>query len=187
MLIQTLKLLPFVTAVFTLCGLLIAAIARKPIVTAVVKTHPSGDEGPIFYDLFVKNSGAYPAKDIRVDVCDVALNSAFGSGATEFWKDRVLACFSANTPLLVNGESLCIGSFGFTDKADTGVWKYNAILPIIVRYKGWFRLRHRYKQTLQITDSDTVTGYSWGATKSSSLSPRRALGKLRSVRTRPTK
>jgi hypothetical protein len=46
---------------------------------------------------------------------------------------------------------------------DKGFWKYKAVLHVIINYRGWFGWwRYRDTQTIQIVDSDSFTGHSWG-------------------------
>jgi hypothetical protein len=157
-------------------GLLIAAVgilvavyfwtrSHRPILTVAVKTHPGQEEGPIRYDLVILNSGTVPANNLSITVDDIALNAAFGLGATEYLKRDIFAVFGKTIPSVQNGERLVVGPFGYTNGMAAGFWKYNAIIPIAIRYNfkglfGWWP--HKQEQTIQIVDSETVTGYSWG-------------------------
>jgi hypothetical protein len=135
----------------------------RPIVTAMVKTNAGGNEG-ITYDLVLLNSGSIPARDIRLEVLDLAaLDRALGSGADQDNKKMWLACFDKGTvvPILHNGDRTSC-SFGATKRADRGFWKHGAEFPIRIRYTGWFGDKYPHEQTLRIADSDSFTGYLWG-------------------------
>lgn len=156
------------TALFvSLCSLMISVYfwmrASRPIVTAAVKTHPGQQKGPIFYDLVVQNSGSIPAKDVRITVEEIKLTAAFGKGATEKLKPDIYAVFATTLLILQNGDKVVWGPFAYTDGIDTGFWKYNTSIPIVIRYKGWFgRLPYKEEQRIQIVSSESVTGYLWG-------------------------
>jgi uncharacterized repeat protein (TIGR01451 family) len=131
----------------------------RPIVTVAAKTNEAtGDY--ITYDLVFLNSGTIPAKDIQITVLDSALASAYGEEANEGNKQRWLACFARAIPLLQNGFSVKC-SFGFTKLNDTGFWKHGAIIPVTIAYKDWFGWGYTEKQSIQIFNSESFTGYSW--------------------------
>jgi len=140
----------------------------RPIVTIAVKTH-SGDETKIRYDFVVRNSGARPARNIRIKADESALASAFGREASDWTKERWLACFNLVIPFLQNDDHTSC-SFGYTRKGDAGFWKYRATIPVRISYEGWvakkyerwFGNKYEEPHTIWITDSDSFTGYYWG-------------------------
>lgn len=132
----------------------------RPIVTAAVKTHSAGSEA-IVYDLVVLNSGAIPAKNIRITAPEKSLAGAFGRDASLENKQRWLACFNHVIAILHNNDKvLC--SFGTTEANDAGFWKYNATIIVRINYEGWFGNRYTEEQNIQIAGSESFTGYSWG-------------------------
>jgi hypothetical protein len=135
----------------------------RPIVTAAVKTHASGNTS-IAYNLVIQNSGTIPAKNIRIEPDPSSLAAALGSHATDDDKNRWLACFEADTAvaILQNGDrTLC--SFGMTMADNKGFWKYGSTIFIVVRYEGWFGGRYDEWQTIRIVDSDSFTGRRWAS------------------------
>jgi hypothetical protein len=141
----------------------------RPIVTAMVQTHDAGNEA-IAYNLVVLNSGAIPAKNIRLIVRDqAALEAALGAGADVETRGLWLACFESSTVirLLQNGaQTKC--SFGLTHRIPRkSFWKAQAEFPIQLEYEGWFGEKYRKDppNVLQIADSDSFTGGMWGPVK----------------------
>jgi hypothetical protein len=130
----------------------------RPILTVAAKTHEAKSD-VITYDLVFLNSGTIPAKNIRI-TAEGALTTAFGRGASEKNKQRWLACFNRTIPILQNGYSVSC-SFGTTQENDAGFWKYNAIIPVIVTYEGWFGWKYQEGQSVQIVNSESFTEYSW--------------------------
>src|SRR5450759_464420 len=132
----------------------------RPIVSAAVKTHAAGNEA-ILYDLVVLNSGTVPARNIRIRATEKSLTAAFGRDASAENKERWLACFNQVIGLLQNNDRVSC-SFGTTKAADAGFWKHDAAISITIVYEGWFGRKYIDEQNIQIADSDSFTGYSWG-------------------------
>jgi hypothetical protein len=154
---------------------------HRPIVAVAVKTNGEAGNVAIAYDLIVQNSGTIAAKNIRIRVADdAALNAALGDEANDKNKQTELACFSSTILVLLNGDKTSC-SFGYTKSKNTGFWKPQAIIPIIVTYESWFGdlIRYRFagplgswlggkfeeRQGIQISDSSSFTGYSWRDSK----------------------
>ena len=77
-------------------------------------------------------------------------------------KQAWLACFSHVIPSLQNNDHVSC-SFGDTNDTGTGFWKPNAMLHVIIKYRGWFGWwRYRDRQDIRIVDSTSFTGFSWG-------------------------
>jgi hypothetical protein len=133
----------------------------RPIVTVAVKTN-SGGNVMITYDLVVLNSGTIPAKNIRIIVSEDDLVPAFGQDATDANRRQELSCFDAVIEMLQNGDKTSC-SFGTTKANDGGFWRYNSVIPITLHYEGWFGKKYSESQRIRIVDSDSFTGYYWGA------------------------
>jgi hypothetical protein len=133
----------------------------RPLVTVAVKTHAAGNI-MIAYDLVVQNSGALPARNIRIEATSGSLAAALGQDATAENKQRWLAAFESKIAVLQNNERVSC-SFGTTRQDDAGFWKVHANIPVIVCYEGWFGTAYREEQEICIADSDSFTGYGWGA------------------------
>jgi hypothetical protein len=134
-------------------------LSFRPIVTAVVKTHVAGSEATA-YDLVVLNSGTLPARNIRITAAENWLAAAFGRDASEENKERWLAGLNQVIGLLQNNDRVSC-SFGTTKANDTGFWKYNATIPVIITYEGWFGQKYNAAQNITIADSNSFTGYYW--------------------------
>jgi hypothetical protein len=136
----------------------------RPIVTVAVKTHGAGNKA-IAYDLVVLNSGTLPARNIQITPAENSLAPAFGRDASAEHKQKWLACFAQVIALLHNNDRVSC-SFGTTEADDAGFWKYNATIPVTITYEGlfwWFGRKYETKQSIQIADSNSFTGYWWEA------------------------
>jgi hypothetical protein len=154
------------------CALVVSVIALglsisywrksfRPIVTAMVKTHSAGNVVTAL-DLELLNSGSLPAKNIRLIANHDQVNAALGIDSSEENQRRWLSCFYPENiiAILHNGERIRC-SFGTSRENDGGFWKYKAELPITIQYEGWFGKKYFQEQVIQITDSDSFTGFMW--------------------------
>ena len=103
----------------------------------------------------VKNSGTIPAKNIRIRTDAKSLEAAFGADATTVNKRGWLAAFDRTILILHNGDHVKC-SFGTTSANNSGFWKYEAIIPVVVTYQGWFGSWY-----IQIVDSTSFTQFTW--------------------------
>jgi hypothetical protein len=94
------------------------------------------------------------------NICSICL-SACRSDASAKNKERWLACFNQVIGLLQNNDRVSC-SFGTTKATDAGFWKHNAAISITIIYEGWFGRKYKERQDIQIADSNSFTGYSWG-------------------------
>ncbi len=133
----------------------------RPIVTAVVKTHAAGNE-KIAYDLVVLNSGTLPARNIRITAAENWLGAALGRDTSEENKQKWLACFNNQGIVLLHNNDRVSCSFGTTEANDAGFWKYDATIPVMITYEGWFGKKYKETQNIKISDSNSFTGYFWG-------------------------
>ncbi|MEA9423183.1 MULTISPECIES: hypothetical protein [Aeromonas] len=134
----------------------------RPIVTAAVRTKMAGLEC-IAYNLVLLNSGSIPARNIRLNVDESTLEDALGKDATKENKKRWLACFSNTQQITVlHNGAITSCSFGTTRLNDQGFWKVRGKITITIVYEGWFGKYYQESQTLEIVDSASFTGYSWG-------------------------
>lgn len=138
-----------------------ASKSFRPIVSVAVRTH-SGDNISIIYNLEVLNSGAIPARDIRIKAEDADIGAALANGQYREREREWLACFrpECSIPVLQNGAKVSC-SFGLSRAGNAGFWKYGASIAVVVEYFGWFGSRYAEPQVLYIRDSDSFTGYMW--------------------------
>lgn len=133
----------------------------RPIVTAMVKTHVSGNLATMF-DLEILNSGSVPAKNIRLKTQPTDIDKALGKDATPDNKRRWLCCFEAENMInILHNNTSVKCSFGQCKANDQGFWKYTAKIPITIEYVGWFGKKYIQNQDIQIMDSNSFTGYHW--------------------------
>lgn len=154
------------------CALLVSIIALalsvyfwkrsfRPIVTAMVKTHSTGNVATAF-DLEILNSGTLPAKNIRLLTEQERVNASLGTDSGQENRRRWLSCFEPENiiAILHNGETIRC-SFGTSRENDSGFWKYRAEIPITIQYEGWFGKKYTQEQIIRIIDSDSFTGFMW--------------------------
>ncbi|NLA40739.1 MAG: hypothetical protein GX874_04925 [Smithella sp.] len=135
----------------------------RPIVTAMVKTHAAGNMATIF-DLEIMNTGSIPAKNIQLKAQQEGINKALGQDAISDNKRRWLCCFDEENMInILHNNSSVKCSFGHSKEKDQGFWKYKAKIPITIEYEGWFGKRYIQHQDIQVIDSNSFTGYHWGA------------------------
>jgi hypothetical protein len=132
----------------------------RPIVTARIETHASGNMATVF-DIVVYNTGNRPATDIRLRAEEKFLEKAFEENAAETMKSEIRACFSdeGTIPLLHSGSSTSNG-FGVVGN-DESTLKYGLRIPIIIEYKDLNRRKLKSKQTLLFRDSTFFAGSGW--------------------------
>lgn len=157
--------LSFIAVFISFTSLIIAvrfaSRSFRPIVTAMVKTHASGNLATIF-DLEIMNSGSIPAKNIRLKAQQSDIDNALGQDSTIENKDRWLRCFKdENIINILQNNSSVKCSFGQSKATHQGFWKYKANLPITIEYEGWFGRKYIQNQNIQIIDSNSFTGYHW--------------------------
>lgn len=135
----------------------------RPLVTAAIRTHKAGNTA-ITYDLVILNSGTLPARNIRIMSAEGSIEAALGKDASEENKKKWLACFNYAIAILQNNDRVSC-SFGTTMANDAGFWKYNSVIRATVTYEssfGWFVWKYQEEQGLQISNSESFTGYMWG-------------------------
>lgn len=132
----------------------------RPIVTARIETHASGNMATVF-NIVVYNTGNRPATDIRLRADEKVLERAFKENAPETMKSEIRACFSdeGTIPLLHSGNSTSNG-FGVAGK-DESTLKYGSRIPITIEYKDLNRHKLKSKQTLLFRDSTFFAGSGW--------------------------
>jgi len=133
----------------------------RPLVTAMVRTNASGNMATMF-DLEILNSGALPAKNIRLRTDLERVNAALGDDAGDENRRRWLSCFEPDNVIniLHNNEKIRC-SFGLSRANDSGFWKYKAEIPLTIEYESWFGKKYTQTQVIQIMDSDSFTGFMW--------------------------
>jgi hypothetical protein len=159
----------FVSAISLILSISFWSRSFRPIVTAAVRTHTAGNVATV-YNLVLLNSGTLPARKVRIRPSGAIPAEAFGLGATEEDKQLWLAAFEdeGTVEVLHNGSKVSCG-FGMTKADDKGFWRYEARIPVVITYRGWFEGwwewlvggEYREEQDLQIVDSGSFAGGMW--------------------------
>ena len=91
------------------------------------------------------------------------LAQALSDSAKNEDKSLWLACFDGNTtiPILHNDDTVSC-SFGTTGEGNSGFWKYNSQISIMIEYEGWFGHKYKQPQELFVRDSGSFTVRMWG-------------------------
>lgn len=140
--------------------------SNRPIVTAAVETHSSGNQ-VIAYNLVVCNTGNRPGINVRLHVREndfeicLAEWVKHGKDHNDVYS-RIMRCFTndGEIPLLLNGRNM-INSFGYTRGDNKTFWCYGASLPITVEYYDLDGRKYKSKLTIRIKDSSGFAGGSW--------------------------
>ena len=137
---------------------------NRPIVSAFVETHSSGNIATM-YQLLVINSGNRPAVNIHLKLKLDTEN--FKQCITQEINDSrvqaILQCFSEEgvIPLLVNGDKIT-NYFGLTSrKLEQDVWKYGSLLPIEIQYQDLKGKKYISRLTLIVKYSKAFAGREW--------------------------
>lgn len=132
----------------------------RPIVTARIETHASGNMATIF-DIVVYNIGNRPATDISLCANQKVLEKAFEENTSDVMKNEIKACFSTEViiPLLHPGNSVSNG-FGLASNNESTL-KYGSRIPITIKYKDLNRRKIKTKQTLLFRDTTFFAGSGW--------------------------
>lgn len=140
--------------------------SNRPVVTARIKTHRGGNIA-ILYLLEVVNSGARPAKNVRLhvelqEVIDAVLPVAMSHTDYGQVLRSIKRCFEkrAEIPILLNGEAVT-NSFGHTS-IESPFWSPGATLQLAISYQGLEGQRYRSTVTIKIDDTAGFAGTSYG-------------------------
>lgn len=143
----------------------IANNLMRPVVIAKVEIPSQGNTAAIF-DLVVHNTGNAPAKNIRLSIDQIELETAFAPQIDEVLKDTILKCFTDEgiIPVLENGQyAKCArNSFGVISvQPGHSTWKNNAILNIKISYQDLDGNPYEYELPLKIGDNSSFAGGAW--------------------------
>ena len=133
----------------------------RPIVTARVRTHSSGNIGAAL-ELIVENSGSRPARDILLKVDDRRLAEALTPSITDFYREEIRACFSAKfaIPVLANGASVS-NAFGFYSRDEQNTWCWHSRVPVQIDYQDLEGRKFRHKLDLFIANNEGFASSAW--------------------------
>lgn len=136
--------------------------SNRPIVSALVKTHSSGNMG-ISFNLIVLNTGNRPAIDIKLTIDNEDEFNQCIENHNHPLAESITRCFDLETiiPLLVNGEQISNGFGNTSIKPEQNLWKYGSSFSITIDYKDLERKQYKSKLTLYIKSSEGFAGSSW--------------------------
>lgn len=140
--------------------------SNRPVVTARIKTHHGGNVA-ILYNLEIVNSGARPAKDVRLSIKPDDLERALAPAdkrGPEFDRHMrsVNRCFEerATIPVLLNSGT-CSNAFGHTSKQDP-FWLPGTVLPVSISYRGIEGQSYKSQVAIRIDDTAGFAGTFYG-------------------------
>lgn len=138
---------------------------NRPIVTAKVDTHSSGNKGTAL-NLVVSNTGNRPAKNIRLSADTEYLKSFLNEKINEL-PESIQCCFSDRgiIPILENGREVT-NSFG-TIATDAPVWKGDQTTEIRLSYEDLDGRKFSHLIPIFITNNKGFAGSFWGEKLSS--------------------
>ena len=139
--------------------------SNRPLITVRTTSFGSGGNVGTPLSLLVENTGNRPAKNIRLAVESVALESALVAKPGDTLRKHVESCFSDRgiIPVLANGKSVSNG-FGFLS-ADDPTWKAHARFEIDVSYEDLDDTRYKHKVPLLVADDAGFAGGHWADPK----------------------
>lgn len=133
----------------------------RPIVTARVVTHSSGNIGAAL-NLLVENTGTRPARNIRLTVDETVLNEAFDPNSANRYREGVRACFSEKfeIPVLANGASVS-NAFGLISKNEQNTWQWQSRLPIRIKYEDLGGRKFKHDLNLFVANNKGFASGAW--------------------------
>jgi hypothetical protein len=141
--------------------------SNRPVVTARIRTHTGGNVA-ILYRIELVNSGARPAKNVRLladhqEIIDALLPAARSHKDYERELRYIERCFEdrAMVPVLLNGETTS-SPFGHTS-LEAPFWSPGATLRLVVAYQGLEGQRYKSAVTIKIDDTAGFAGHSYGS------------------------
>lgn len=132
----------------------------RPIVTAAISTHSSGNVGIVF-NLEILNSGSLPAKNIQLKAKDIDINNAMVLNVSDEKKRAYLRCFESDCIIKILHNSAKVQCAFGNHEINGGFWKYNSTIPITIEYEGWFGKKYIETQELLIINSESFTDIAW--------------------------
>jgi hypothetical protein len=138
-------------------------LSNRPIVVAQVIENSSGI-GVACFDLVVYNCGNRPATHIVIQAKKGDIDQIISEQATEIHRSEIYGIFSETSKiaLLLNGKDTATGFFSFSNNPDSeaNILKYEAELPIKIKYSDIEGRKYVSKMTLFIRDSKGFGGCS---------------------------
>jgi len=133
----------------------------RPIVTARVTTHSSGNIGAAL-NLLVENTGTRPARNIRLTVDEAVLNEAFDPNHANRYREGVRACFSEKfvIPVLANGATVS-NSFGLVSRNEQNTWKWHSRVPVRITYEDLSGRKFTHDLDLFIANNEGFASGAW--------------------------
>lgn len=134
----------------------------RPIVTAEIQTHGSGNTATLF-TLAVHNVGNRPACEIRLNADKESLRAAIHEAAKEPMKKSIYNCFSENglIAILHPGKS-ATNSFGASSTIENqNALRYHSRIPVEISYKDLDGEKYKSKLNLIVKDSESFAGSKW--------------------------
>lgn len=138
--------------------------SNRPIVTAFVVEHSSGNTGAVF-NLVLANSGSRPAVRVRMHASSENIKRLLESNASRKHIQMIESNFlkSSEVPLLRNGEELTTSFGAFSTDADRDPWlKYGSETEIVITYQDLDGRKFESRLPLKIYAREGFGGGVWG-------------------------
>jgi hypothetical protein len=144
--------------------------SNRPIIVAYVEEHSMGVNSATF-NLIVSNTGTRPAINIRLIATPNDIEKIFEEHIDQVTKNTIKNCFKkeSEVALLKNGAKIVtsFGSFEGTYPNRKGI-KYDAWLPIQIRYKDLNSKTFEESLSLKIRGLDGFGGGIWKSAEKTS-------------------
>lgn len=137
--------------------------SNRPIVTAVIVEHASGNMGAVF-NLMVSNTGNRPATSVRLIAKPEDIDKLIAPSAEEEKRKYIHYCFDAEStiPVLKNGEELttAFGSISHPGSKDQCL-NYGAEITIEITYNNLEGRNYRSIVPLRVHAREGFGGSVW--------------------------
>lgn len=137
--------------------------SNRPIITARVTTHLSGNEG-VALNILVENTGSRPAKNVKLSVSKEILSSSL-IVQNEEKKKGIENCFGERgvIPILANGKSVS-NSFGFLKRrSEQEDWKIDSRFDITVDYEDLNGRKYNHIVPILVAEDSGFAGGYWSS------------------------
>lgn len=136
--------------------------SNRPIVTAFVDEHSSGNMATVF-NLVLSNTGNRPAVNVRIHADPAIIRGLIAEGSTAEMAAEIERCFSAEATvaLLRNGEELttAFGSYGV--ERSSQLLNYGAQISVTVTYDDLDKRSYKAHMPLKIFARHGFGGAIW--------------------------
>ena len=142
--------------------------SNRPVVSAFITEHGTGDNMATAFDLVVANTGNRPAVRVRLHASHEEIASLVEAGANPNRFKSIEATFSTGSeiPLLRNGEELSTSFGAYIGASAEGPWlRYGAETNISITYQDLEGRTYESRQPLKVFAREGFGGGVWNDAK----------------------